>query len=239
VPVLMGGTGMPPASYWPRDLVVVTRRNAFPIRADHWDADITQLVEALERKPSNHAQSYSLRGEYEDYIRSKNTYFDAFKKRFGKPSMAVSEIARVLAQWFRMKGYWAQTLYRVNDIVVQCCDRIKWRSAVGAPLVLSIIMTSDTDSLIVNFQPGRWVDQSVPEGVAHKGQIEVPDEYRRMAIYLVPVGAAYLIPALHPVAWPVIVASFWACIQVGKKRKSLASEADQFLHDVLGKSEHL
>jgi hypothetical protein len=229
VPVLVEEAGFPPRDYWPKDLVSMSKRHAFRIRDQYWDADVERLLEVLgkgpvERQPTSYIDYQERKNE--DIISDQNAF--GVTRRFGRPQLEIREAARLLAQWFRGKGLLAQVLYRPNSVVVQCTDQQLWRTVTASPLVLSAIMTEDEGLLEVDFSAGKWVDQSIPEGVTSKARLEVPDPVKRFGF----VAAGFLLfnPA---VAVPTISTGIGAAYMVGKRRKWLAEAAGDFLTEVL------
>ncbi len=56
IPVLVQGAEMPDEEALPEELKLLARRNAIEINDTHWDSDLNQLVETLERVLSNGAE---------------------------------------------------------------------------------------------------------------------------------------------------------------------------------------
>jgi hypothetical protein len=93
-------------------------------------------------------------------------------ERIYTTSIPGEEVARALAEHFRMQGFEAQVFGTTEDrTVMQARKDSLWRQALGVAYAVTVLIARKDGRLLVNLGEHEWVDSAVSAGI---GLVAVP-----------------------------------------------------------------
>ena len=153
IPVLVDGAALPQAGNLPPSLRPLTRRQARELSDTSFQSDVNNLIddidEIIERRKLSRLTAASIRA----------------------PAADVPALAEALRSWYENQGLEATMVPIPVGMMVQCRTRQTSRRTSGINALLTVILRSDGDNLLVDIGSAKWLGKAnvAKAGVAGAG----------------------------------------------------------------------